>query len=362
MIKKVGIIGTGAIAGIHATAINAIKNAELVAVCSSTPDRAQAAEDKFGIKAYSDVQSFLAHPNLDVVCICTASGRHLEPALAAAKAGKDLIIEKPIEVTLARADQLIQVCQTQGVKLAVIFQNRFSPDYQKLKSAVDEGFFGKLLMGNAYVNWFRNEEYYSKSDWKGTIEVDGGGAFINQGIHTIDLLLDLMGEVSEVFAKVQTAFHQIEGEDLGAALVTFKNGAIGNITSSTALFPGLPERIELFGTKGSAILEGGKITHWEIKGQANQVEESHVLSASGAADPMAISSLLHQKQWEEFITSLEKGGDYQVNGPTSRKSLELIRGIYASSKSKTSVKFPLSEKFSRCSVRYFLDCYGIVFS
>lgn len=341
--KKVGIIGTGAIAGIHAAAIKAIKNAELVAVCSSSPDRARKAEAKFGVKAYSDIQAFLTHTDLEVICICTASGRHLEPALAAAKAGKHLIIEKPIEVTLARADQLIEACQTHGVKLAVIFQNRFSSDYQKLKSAVEAGLFGKLLMGNAYVNWFRNEEYYGKSDWKGTIEIDGGGAFINQGIHTIDLLLDLMGEVDAVYAQVKTAYHQIEGEDLGVAIVNFKNGALGNITSATALYPGLPERIEIFGTEGSAILEAGKITQWEIKGSKSTKIESDVISASGAADPMAISGLLHQKQWDEFISSLETGDDYSVDGPTSRRSLELIRAIYISSKKKELIKFPFKE-------------------
>lgn len=341
--KKVGIVGTGAIAGIHAAAIEALENAELVAVCSSTPDRAKVAEAKFRVKAYSDIRAFLTHPDLDIICVCTASGRHLEPAVAAAKAGKHLVIEKPIEVTLVRADELIEVCQKYGVKLAVIFQNRFSSDYQKLKSAVEAGLFGKLLMGNAYVNWFRNEEYYSKSDWKGTIEVDGGGALINQGIHTIDLLLNLMGEVGEVYAQVRTAYHQIEGEDLGLAIVNFKNGALGNITSATSLYPGMPERIEIFGSKGSAILEAGKIIHWEIKGSETKHEESRVFSSSGAADPMAISGMLHQLQWAEFINSLENGGEYSVDGTTARKSLELICGIYASSKKKGPVHFPFKE-------------------
>ena len=180
--KKIGIIGTGAIAGIHAAAIKAIKNVELVAVCSSSPARAQEAETRFEVPSYSDISAFLAHPELDVVCVCTASGRHLEPALAAAKAGKHLMIEKPIEVTLDRADQLIQACQSAGVKLAVIFQNRFSSDYQKLKSASDAGLFGRILMGNAYVNWFRNDEYYTKSDWKGTIAIDGD-VFTPESLH-----------------------------------------------------------------------------------------------------------------------------------------------------------------------------------
>ncbi len=339
----IGIIGTGAIAEKHAEAIQAVKGAELLAVCSSSESRANRAEEILKVKAYWDINDFLKHPGLDIVCICTASGRHLEPGILAAKSGKHLLVEKPIEVTLEKADQLINVCQDQGVQLGVIFQNRFSYDFEKLKAAATAGRFGKILMGNAYVNWYRNEEYYSRSEWKGTLDIDGGGALINQGIHTLDLLLDLMGEVDSVYGKVQTVLHPIEGEDLGAALVTFKNGAIGNVTSSTAFFPGLPERIELFGTAGSAILEAGKIVHWSIKGEEAFQSDAGTKSPSGAADPMAIGSELHQRQWQDFIQSIR--GDYRprVDGKTARKSLELIRGIYKSSKIKNTVSFPFEE-------------------
>ncbi len=341
--KKIGIIGTGAIAAIHVSAIQKLENAELVALCSSSRERSEAAERRFGVKAYSNVEEFLKHPGLEVVCICTASGQHLEPALLAAKAGKHLIIEKPIEVTLVRADELIALCAKQQVKLAVIFQNRFSADFEKLKAAVDSGVFGKILMGNAYVNWFRNEEYYSKSEWKGTIKVDGGGALINQGIHTIDLLLELMGGVESLFGKVQTAYHQIEGEDLGAALVTFKSGALGNVTSATAFYPGLPERIEIFGSKGSAILEAGKIIHWSVKGETSKLVAADSGSPSGASDPMAINTVLHERQWADFINGLENNRDYRVDGLKARRSLELIRGIYKSSKTNEIVHFPITE-------------------
>lgn len=337
---NIGIIGTGAITGKHADAIAEIENAELVALCSSSSERAKAAQEKFGIQTYSDISAFLTHPELDIVCICTASGHHMEAGLLAAKAGKHLLIEKPIEINLSRADQLIDACEENGVKLGVIFQNRFSPDYLKLKAAVQEGKFGKLLMGNAHVNWYRAPEYYSGSPWKGTLEGDGGGAFMNQGIHTFDLLLDIMGDVKSVFAKVKTALHPIEGEDLGAALVTFENKALGNITASTALYPGLPERLEIFGKNGSAVLEAGKLVQWSIQGEKPEPIIADTSAGSGAADPMAIGHALHKAQWEHYLNAIEKNEQVLVEGKMARKSVELIRAIYKSSELEKEVELP----------------------
>lgn len=337
---KIGIVGTGAITGKHADAISEIENAELVALCSSSPERAKAAQDKFGIDTYSDVSAFLTHPELDIVCICTASGHHMEAGILAAKAGKHLLIEKPIEINLTRADQLIDACDEFGVKLGVIFQNRFSADYLKLKAAVQEGRFGKLLMGNAHVNWYRAPEYYSNSPWKGTLEGDGGGAFMNQGIHTFDLLLDIMGDVKSVFAKVKTSLHPIEGEDLGAALVTFENKALGNITASTALYPGLPERLEIFGKCGSAVLEAGKLIQWSIQDEEPEPIIAETSTGSGAADPMAIGHALHKAQWEHYLNAVEKNEPVLVEGNMARKSVELIRAIYKSSELEKEVELP----------------------
>lgn len=342
----IGIIGTGSIAAKHAMAIRELKDAELVAVCHHDPIKAAAAENVFAVLGYSDIQEFLDHPGLDVVCICTPSGVHLEPALAAANAGKHVIIEKPLEISLRRADELIEACETNQVKLAVIFQNRFSPDYQKLKEAVLNGDFGRLLMGNAYINWFRDTAYYGTSRWKGTLKGDGGGAFINQGIHTIDLLLDLMGDVKSVFGQIQTALYPIEGEDLGAAVVNFENGALGNITAATSLYPGYPERLEIYGTKGSAILEAGKLVQWNIIGQSSGIFSSASSNPSGSSDPTAIGHQLHAAQWKKLIESIQQDLTPVVDGKTARKSVELIRAIYFSSKEGKLVEFPFEDFMS----------------
>lgn len=341
---NIGIIGTGSIVGKHAQAIAEIDGAELVALYNPKPESAAKAKAQFGLPVFTDLNEFLNVPDLEIVCVCTPSGMHLEPALAAAKAGKHLMIEKPIEINLDRTDQLIACCEENRVKLAVIFQNRFTEDYQKLKKAVSDGAFGRLLMGNAYVNWFRDSAYYSTSNWKGTLQADGGGALINQGIHTIDLLLDLMGDVKNVFGQVQTTLYPIEGEDLGAAVVNFKNGALGNITSATALYPGYPERIEVFGSKGSAILEAGKLTQWHVKGSSESVNPSENTGGSGASDPTAIGHQLHLEQWRLFVKSIKENLTPVVDGPTARKSVELIRAIYFSSKEGKLIEFPFSDK------------------
>jgi len=339
-IHKIGIIGTGAIALKHAQAIGSLGNAELVGLFNPNPVSAAKAQGKFSVPVFSNWEEFTALPDLDAICICTPSGMHLEPALKAIQAGKHVFVEKPIEVTLTRADQLIRAAQSKDVKLGVVFQNRFSPDFMQLKEAVKKGVFGRILMGNAAVNWFRDSNYYSSSQWKGTIEFDGGGALINQAIHTLDLLLEVMGEVESVFGKVKTTLYPIEGEDLGAALVNFKSGAMGTITAGTSLYPGYPERLEIYGTDGSAILEGGKLTAWNVRGTESPIAKTGLTSASGSSDPNAIGFELHAAQWKDFLKSIETGNQPEVDGPKSRKSLELIRAIYHSSKEERLIIFP----------------------
>lgn len=326
-----GIIGTGAIAGLHAAAIHACEEAELVAVCSSTQDRAIEAEKKFGVPADHDWDSFLNRKDIDIVAICTHSGNHLEPAIAAAKAGKHILLEKPIEVSVARADELIQACKSANVKLGVIFQNRLKPGYLQLKEAVDNGLLGKLLMGTAAINWYRDPSYYSSSSWKGTLVGDGGAALINQGVHTIDLLLDIMGEARAVYGQVRTMVHDIEGEDVGAALLNFKSGAIGTITGGTALYPGNPERLEIYGEKGNIILEAGKIVTWNVNGSTGELPTSEV-GGSGASDPMAIDYRLHLGQVQDMVEAVRENREPMVTGEDARQSLALILGIYQSSR------------------------------
>jgi len=326
-----GIIGTGAIAGMHAAAINACEGSELVAVLSSTESRAKLAADKFNVLADHEIDQFLSRKDIDVVCICTHSGNHLEPAIAAAKAGKHILLEKPIEVSTERADLLIESCAKAGVKLGVIFQNRLKPGYLKLKEAVKAGKIGKLLMGTAAINWYRDPTYYSSSSWKGTKEGDGGAALINQGVHTIDLLLDIMGDAEAVYGQVKTMVHKIEGEDLATAIVNFKNGALGTITGGTSLYPGNPERLEIYGENGNIILEGGKIVTWNIKGEETAVIPGTDIGGSGASDPMAIDFKLHQGQIEDMVNAIKNNSTPLVTGQDAKRSLSLIIAIYRSS-------------------------------
>ena len=329
-----GIIGTGAIASHHAKSIQELQDCKLVAVCSSTPKRAKEASKRLGVTAYSNMEEFLSRDDLDIVSVCTASGRHMEPIIAAAMAGKHVIVEKPLEVSMERANRIISVCREQNVKLGVIFQNRFNPAYLKLKEAVQNGALGKLILGNAYIKWYRDEGYYKNSDWKGTLSGDGGAALINQGIHTIDLLLDIMGDVESVFGKVKTMVHNIEGEDIGVAMVDFKNGAMGTIEGGTSLYPGYKDRLEIFGENGSVIYEGGEIVSWNFKSGETLANNAHQISSSGGSDPMAVDYRLHLAQFKDMVQAIRKDREPEVNGEKALKSLELITAIYQSSKEK----------------------------
>lgn len=328
----IGIIGTGSIAGHHLKSVQELANCQLVAMASSSKERAVKAAEKYGVKVYGSYKKLLKDKKVDMVIVCTHSGNHLGPTLAAAKFGKHVLVEKPIEISVKRADKMIAACEKAGVKLGVIFQNRFSPDFVKLKKAVSKGKLGKLILGNAYIKWFRSADYYKSSSWKGTIKGDGGAALINQGIHTIDLLLDIMGAVISVFGKIRTVKHQIEGEDLGVALLTFENDALGTIEGSTAITPGYPERLEIYGTKGSVIMEAGKIIAWDIEGEDALKMEEKKANNSGLADPMAINHELHKAQISNFVTAIQKGKQPLVDGAAGKRSLALIKGIYESAK------------------------------
>lgn len=326
-----GIIGTGAIAKVHADCLDEIADARLIAVASSSAQRAKKAESVFDATVYDDYHSMLERKDIDAVIITTQSGGHLTPTLAAAKAGKHVLCEKPLEITDERASQMIKACRLSDVKLGCIFQNRFNPQFQLLKKAVDEGYLGRILMGNASINWYRDPAYYFTSPWKGTIAGDGGAALINQGIHAIDLLLNLMGEVKSVFGRINTMVHAIEGEDVANATLEFRNGALGVITGGTALFPGHPERLEVFGERGSVIWEGGSIKEWNVEGLPRP-ETPNTGSSLGFSDPMAINNEMHKLQILDFIQAVNSDQNPLVSGEEGIKALTLISSIYQSSK------------------------------
>ncbi|WP_289037035.1 Gfo/Idh/MocA family oxidoreductase [uncultured Zobellia sp.] len=333
----VGIIGTGSIVHTYVKCLSELEGVRIVGLCTKSADRVEQLKADFGLPIYSDLNTFVQHPEIDLVCVCNESGRHSIAIEAAAKAGKHILSEKPLEVTTEKIDGLIALCEERKVLLGCVLQNRCSTDYKQVENAVKSGKLGKLLMGNASINWYRSQAYYANSKWRGTKKLDGGAAFINQGIHTVDLLQNLMGPAVSVFANVQTRVHEIEGEDVGAVLVNYENGAMGTITAGTALFPGYPERVEGYGEKGSIIMEGGKIIAWNVKGE-DVPELTSKEQGSGAADPTAIGHHNHKVVLQDMVNAIRENRKPMVDGAEARKSVALINAIYRSSKSKKQVQ------------------------
>ncbi|MBL8205348.1 MAG: Gfo/Idh/MocA family oxidoreductase [Blastocatellia bacterium] len=323
-----GIVGGGMIGKVHADAINALPGTKALAVWGRSEARVNELAAKYNAVGYLDYAQFLAHPGLNVVNICSPSGLHLEHGQAAAEAGKHVLVEKPIETTLERADALIEACDKAGVKLGVIFQSRFLPMVQKMKDAIEAGKLGRLILGDAYVKWYRVPEYYADS-WHGTMALDGGGALINQAIHTIDLLRWMMGPVESAFAmKKALRYPQIEGEDTLVGNLQFQNGALGAVVATTSIKPGFKRRLEISGERGTIILDGDAITVWEIDGEPSLQGDAAQIT-DGSANPAAISTEGHRLQIEDMVKAIREDRQPVINGVEGRKSLEVVSALYA---------------------------------
>lgn len=338
-----GIVGTGMIAAYHAQAIAQVNGATLIGITSRSPENVRTFAEKHSVPfATTSLDELIARPDIHVVCITTPSGAHLEPALAAIKAGKHVVIEKPLEVTTARADQLIKAAETAGVRLAPIFQARFGRGAQTVKTALDAGRFGRLVLASAYIKWHRTAQYYT--GWKGTLALDGGGAVINQSIHGLDLLQWFAGLPEEVFAwKTRRVHTGIEAEDTACASLRFPDGALGTIEASTALWPGWSRRIEICGEHGSISLEDDHIARWDFA-KAEPGDEA-IRSAkldnslgSGAGAPNAISFAGHQRQIQDLVDALHENRPLAIEGREGRKAVALVNAIYASAESGKPVK------------------------
>ena len=298
-----GIVGCGMIANFHAKAIEHIRGAKIVACTDSVPAAVERFSQANKCKAYGTVKEMVADPDVQIVTICTPSGAHRDPAVTAANAGKHVIVEKPLEITLARCDAIINACRKNGVLLATVFPSRFSDANIAVKDAIKEGRFGKLTLGDAYVKWWRTQQYYDSGGWRGTWALDGGGAYMNQAIHNVDLLYWFMGDVAEVTGVTATLAHErIEVEDVGVAAVRFASGALGTIEATTSAFPGLLKKTEIHGTAGSAIVEQDDILLWNFEKKSpkdaaiRKKFAQKVGGGGGASDPAAISYVGHQKQ------------------------------------------------------------------
>lgn len=343
-----GIVGCGMIANFHAKAIADLRGAKLVGGFDAIPASADRFAEAQDCTAFHDIDEMLADDSIDVVTICTPSGAHMEPAVAAAKAGKHVIIEKPLEVTLKRCDKIIAACEEAGVICSTIFPSRFHDAAQEIKSAIDSGRFGALSMADAYVKWWREQKYYDSGAWRGTWKLDGGGALMNQAIHSVDLLAWFMGDVSEISAYASTIAHErIAVEDVAVAILKFANGALGSIEATTASYPGSLKRIEIRGSGGTAIMEEENILEWEFaKGDRKDKKVLEKLGAAtetggGASDPAAIGHHGHTRQFKDVLEAIKKGTPPRIDGPEGRRSVEIILAVYKAAESGKPVTLPL---------------------
>lgn len=338
-----GIIGAGMIASFHAKAIRAIHNAHLVAVYANEPEMVEKFAKEFGIKAYFSLEEFLADPGIQAVTIAVPSGYHGDVAIPAARAGKHILCEKPLEITLEKADKIIQTCEENNVLLSPVFQARFSRPVRMVKRAMQEGRFGRMVLASAQMRWFRNTAYYTNSSWRGTWALDGGGALMNQAIHTIDLLLYINGAPETVFAFSGTLTHSIEVEDNLCATVKFRNGSFGTIEVSTSCAPGFPRRLEFSGDKGTVAFEEGKITRWEFTDPLPEDEDAKNNFSSvdkhGARNPAYIDSIGHELQISDLADAILNGRKPFLDGREGRRAIELISGIYESARTGLPYKF-----------------------
>lgn len=347
---RFAIVGCGVIAPFHARAISDLPNARLVGVMDLHGERAAQRGAEFGVDHSTDLEDVLRRPDVDVVCVCVPSGRHAEVGVRAARAGKHLVVEKPIDVTLEAADRLIGTCRDSGVQLTVISQHRYDPGVRLLRELLDTGRLGRPILGDAVIKWYRTQQYYDSGGWRGTWALDGGGCLMNQGVHYVDLLQWMMGPVDSVFARFSTAAHQIEVEDVVVAVLRFRSGALGSLEASTAVYPGLPERLEVTGTGGTVIVEAGSLRLCELKDEKGETSPygARLRSAAppggetGSADPAAISHYGHREQIREFLAAITTGGEPMLSGEEGRKPLEIVLAVYESARTGREVRLPLN--------------------
>ncbi len=333
------IVGCGMIAGFHLKALAEIEGARVVAVVDSVPEALQrfATKHELRCELSSSLAPVLQRRDVDIVIVSTPSGAHMECAVAAAQAGKHVVVEKPLEITLERCDRIIEACDRNRVKLCTIFPSRFAEANRVLKAAVDAGRFGRLTLGETTCKWWRPQSYYDQGGWRGTKALDGGGALMNQAIHNVDLLQWMMGPVTRVSGFIDTLAHErIEVEDTAVACLRFASGALGVILATTSVYPGFPKTIAVHGDRGSAVIEQEDVLRWEFtpatpEDQSIKERFAQKVGASGgSSDPSAISHVGHTRQLTDFVQAIKSGKAPVVDGREGRKAVEIILAIYRS--------------------------------
>lgn len=343
---RFGIVGCGAIHTTHAKAIQSTEGATLTAFYDLDPAKAKVAGDQFSAWAAPSWQEFL--DQVDVVSICVPSGFHSEVGMAAAQAGKHIVVEKPIDVSLSAATRMVEAARKAGVKFTTISQHRFAQDIKTLRNAVRAGDLGTMIQGDAYNKWYRAQAYYDSAAWRGTWKLDGGGCLMNQGIHYVDMIQWIMGGVKSVQAQIRTAAHDIEVEDTANVLVEYTSGAVGVIQGSTATYPGMAERLEVSGTYGSVVIEADRIKLWRVDSAAindgspygggvtqqptPKVHLHDVAVDLSVADPTSTWGNQHQLQFADFVRAVADDRDPFLTGEMSLEPLKVILAIYESAK------------------------------
>ena len=339
---NVGIIGTGAIARKHAQAYQNI-GYRVAACTNTTPERGQRFAELTSAECVSTAEELCGHPEVDFIDVCTLPGYRLRAVELGARNGKHVLVQKPMAVDLETAGRMINIARQAGIQLGVISQHRFDDAVLFLKRAIAAGRLGGILQADAYVKWYRSAEYYARPV-KGSWAVEGGGALISQAIHQVDLLLHLVGPVDEVFGFWQLGgTHAIESEDSVSALLRYASGATGVIQASTSLWPGFPERVEIHGTKGTAMITGDQLTVWDVQDDTGEPAPIARQAASGASDPMAISLLPFERQLSDFGEACKAGRAPACSGLDGYRALQVVRGIYTSCAEGQRVDLATSE-------------------
>ncbi|HEX2781142.1 MAG TPA: Gfo/Idh/MocA family oxidoreductase [Gemmatimonadaceae bacterium] len=337
---RVALVGCGRISGNHFEAFDKLDGLRLVAVCDSVEERARAAGEAQRVPWFRSYAEMLEKADCDAVVLCTPSGLHPQHGVLAARAGKHVITEKPMAISLAAADELVQACDAAGVHLFVVKQNRLNAPIQLVKRAMDKGRFGRIYLANTTVRWTRPQEYYDQAPWRGTWEFDGG-AFMNQASHYVDLIQWLVGPVESVIAKTATLARRIEAEDTGIAVMKFRNGALGTIEVTMLTFPrNLEGSITILGEKGSVKIAGTAVNKVETWQFADYDDDDKLIEAA-ATNPPNVYGFGHEAYYRNVLKVLRGEATPDTDGRAGRKSLELILGIYESAKTGREVPLPL---------------------
>jgi UDP-N-acetyl-2-amino-2-deoxyglucuronate dehydrogenase len=336
---KVGIVGAGVIGEVHAKALQGVDNATLVAIAEPREDAGRKLADAHGATWYASYPELLEQPEIDVIILGTPSGLHPEQTILAAQAGKHVITEKPMAITSEGATRMIEAVEQAGVNLAVIFQNRLSRDVYRARRAIEQGLIGKPVVATASVFWYRSQDYYdANGGWRGTWALDGGGALINQSIHTIDVLQWLMGGIDSVQAHLATLNHTIEAEDAATASVRFTSGAVGAIIATTAAQKDYPTRVEVIGTEGRITLENNIVTEFTGNGELSDdllsEDDRHTVAEWKENEKFGEG---HKRQLRLIFESLANGTIPPVPGREARRAVDIILGIYESARTGTRV-------------------------